>query len=546
MSLTHAVQPCPEGHDELGVGLLGVLAVLAVGASTAAAATVTYVVADGWDSKQGKTLVQDGKLQQVQTSNNDWFQVEGGQSLVVRFAAAVPSSATVQSVRVVIERHEESQIAPGSIRWQAGGGTIQSPTAVLVRTPADRIGPGAEGTDEWELTSAIDTPAEVNGLTFGVRNTTTNGKKAYIDRIALIVVYDEQPPRGTAPVITSSPSTTGTVSQPYAYQPTATGTTPITWSLTTAPAGMTVDAATGRVSWTPTATGSYPVTLRAANSVGASTQSWTIAVSNAPPVPESATVLAAGDVADCGSSGDEQTANLLDANPQGTVLGLGDLAYESGTASEFANCDNPTWGRHKARTRPSPGNHEYQTSGASGDYGYFGAAAGPGNRGYYSFDLGAWHIVSLNSEVGTGTNSAQLNWLRADLAATSAQCVLAYFHRPRYTAGNYSDFTSMTAFWTALYNANADVVLGGHDHVYERYRPMTPAGASDPARGIRQFVVGTGGRGHYALRTDARREAGSTGTFGVLRLTLRATGYDFRFLPVAGGSYSDSGSANCH
>jgi acid phosphatase type 7 len=228
------------------------------------------------------------------------------------------------------------------------------------------------------------------------------------------------------------------------------------------------------------------------------------------------------------------------------VLTLGDNAYESGTAFQYTNCYGPTWGRHKARTRPSPGNHEYQTANASGYFGYFGSAAGPPGRGYYSFDAGPWHLVSLNSERETGATAAQAAWLRADLAATSAPCVLAFLHRPRFTAGNYSDFASMQPLWDVLYAANADVVLSGHDHVYERYRPMNPAGLADAARGLRQFVVGTGGRGHYALRADSRREAGRTGTFGILKMTLRATGYDWQFLPVAGQTYSDAGSGSCH
>ncbi len=257
-------------------------------------------------------------------------------------------------------------------------------------------------------------------------------------------------------------------------------------------------------------------------------------------------LLAAGDIAGCDSTGDEQTASVLDANPSGTVVTLGDNVYDDGTATEYANCYHPTWGRHKARTRPSPGNHEYHTAGASGYFGYFGAAAGPAGRGYYSFDVGAWHVISLNSEQDVGASGAQVAWLRADLAATTAQCVLAFWHKPRFTAGNYSDFAEYTPFWDALYAANADVVLNGHDHNYQRYQPMNPSGAADSSRGIREFVVGTGGRSHYALRADSRRQVGDSTTFGLLKLTLRATGYDWQFLPVAGGTFTDSGSGGCH
>jgi Calcineurin-like phosphoesterase len=254
-------------------------------------------------------------------------------------------------------------------------------------------------------------------------------------------------------------------------------------------------------------------------------------------------ILAAGDIADCGSSGDEATAELLDAN-EGTILTLGDNAYEDGTPQEFGQCYEPTWGRHKTRTRPSPGNHDYKTPGAAGYFGYFGAAAGDPSKGYYSFDLGAWHVVSLNSELDTGASGGQVAWLRADLAFTSADCVLAYWHRPRWTSGFYQDQVAVAPFWDVLYDAGADVVLAGHDHNYQRYPKFDKAGLPDEA-GMRSFVVGTGGRHLYSLVPDARREAGSDATWGILRLTLHATSYDWQFLPVAGSSYTDSGSAVC-
>jgi hypothetical protein len=254
-------------------------------------------------------------------------------------------------------------------------------------------------------------------------------------------------------------------------------------------------------------------------------------------------VLAAGDIADCNSSGDEATAALLDAN-EGTIVTLGDNAYENGTPQEFEQCYEPTWGRHKARTRPSPGNHEYNTPEAAGYFGYFGAAAGDPAKGYYSFDLGAWHIVSLNSERDTGAAGGQVAWLRADLAATSADCVLAYSHRPRWTRGRYVDDAAMAPLWDVLYDAGADVVLAGHDHNYQRYPKFNTAGLPDES-GVRSFVVGTGGRHRYSLVPDERREAGSDATWGVLKLTLHATSYDWQFVPVAGTSYDDSGSAAC-
>ena len=197
-------------------------------------------------------------------------------------------------------------------------------------------------------------------------------------------------------------------------------------------------------------------------------------------------VVGAGDIADCARTQDQATAALLDGIP-GTVIALGDLAYQSGTAAEFANCYGPTWGRHRARTRPSPGNHEYLSSGAAPYYAYFGAAAGPAGRGYYSFNLGNWHIVSLNSNVAAGAGSAQDQWLRADLAdpANQKPCTLAYWHHALFSSGSGhgNDFRTMGLFQT-LYNAGADVVLTGHDHNYERSRRRTPrASRTRPASG---------------------------------------------------------------
>jgi len=256
-------------------------------------------------------------------------------------------------------------------------------------------------------------------------------------------------------------------------------------------------------------------------------------------------VAVAGDIAGSGA-GDEATARLLDALRPTVVLTTGDNAYPDGTRADFDAYYDPTWGRHKAITRPTPGNHDYHTTGAAGYFGYFGSAAGDPTKGYYSFNVGAWHLIALNSEIAHHTASSQLAWLKSDLAASGAKCTLAYWHKPRFTAGGYSDFTEYTPFWQALYDANADVVVNGHDHNYQRYTRLNPAGAVDTARGIREFVVGTGGRSHYALRPDSRRLAGNDNTFGVLQMTLHATSFDWSFVPEAGKTYTDSGSATCH
>ncbi|HUC41070.1 MAG TPA: Ig-like domain-containing protein [Gemmatimonadales bacterium] len=267
----------------------------------------------------------------------------------------------------------------------------------------------------------------------------------------------------------------------------------------------------------------------------------------APPPPGSgAVVVGAGDIASCSSRDDEATARLVDA-VVGTVITLGDNAYPNGTAANYADCYDPTWGRHKARTRPSPGNHDFGIPGATGYYDYFGTNAGPSGRGYYSYDVGDWHLISLNSTISMSAGSPQEQWLRADLAANPKKCVLAYWHDPRFSSGSHGSSIAPQPLWQALYDFDADVVVSGHDHNYQRFAPQTPTGAADPVRGIREFVVGTGGDSHYTFRTPiANTEAYNTDTFGVLKLTLYADWYTWEFIPVAGMSYTDRGSASCH
>ena len=221
--------------------------------------------------------------------------------------------------------------------------------------------------------------------------------------------------------------------------------------------------------------------------------------------------------------------------------------YTNGTATEFASCYEPTWGRHKARTRPAPGNHDYNTSGAVPYYAYFGDNAGPAGRGYYSYDLGDWHIVSLNSEVSSSAGSAQEQWLRADLAANTKQCTLALWHKPLFSSGSHGSLSGTRALWAALYEFNAEVVVVGHDHNYERFAPQRADGVLDPLRGLREFVVGTGGTSLRSVGTPiANSEVVNSGTHGVIRFTLGPDSYTWEFVPVAGKTFTDSGSASCH
>jgi acid phosphatase type 7 len=261
-------------------------------------------------------------------------------------------------------------------------------------------------------------------------------------------------------------------------------------------------------------------------------------------------LIGAGDIAACDSAGDRATARLL-GSMRGTIFAAGDLAYDNGTISQFRKCYGPTWGRHKARTKPVPGNVEYDGSpGAPGYFKYFGAAAGQRGKGYYSYNRGAWHIVALNSECdyvrgGCGPRSPMLTWLKRDLAANPTACTLAYFHRPLFSSGNNGNNVKMRPIWNILYAAHAEVVIGGHDHVYERFARQTPRGMQT-ARGIREFVVGTGGKSHGRFPTvKDNSQVRNANTDGVLRLTLRPTSYRWKFVPTANGKFTDSGSTNC-
>ena len=263
-----------------------------------------------------------------------------------------------------------------------------------------------------------------------------------------------------------------------------------------------------------------------------------------------AVIIGAGDIGTCGGDGDEATARLLDGI-EGTVVTLGDTVDSDGSAEELVACYGPTWGRHLARTRPSPGSHDYETEEAGGYFGYFGAAAGDPAEGWYSYDLGGWHVVALNSNCaqvgGCGADSPQGRWLAADLAASTARCTLAYWHHPRFTAGQDGDTLAMAALWAMLHEAGAEVVLSAHAHAYERYAPLDAAGELDTARGMRQIVAGTGGNALHPIH-EPREHAEVTNdeTHGVVRLALHEGWYEWEFVPVAGETFTDAGTGACY
>jgi acid phosphatase type 7 len=264
----------------------------------------------------------------------------------------------------------------------------------------------------------------------------------------------------------------------------------------------------------------------------------------APIIPDGVLVGAA-DVAMCGAPEAEATAKLLDGLP-GTVFAAGDLAYPAGSARDFETCYEPTWGRHKRRTRPAPGNHDYQTLSGAPYYSYFGQNAGPAGLGYYSYREGSWLVVSLNSNIAAGPASAQAAWLRSTLAANPAACTLAYWHHPLFTSGPNGTNAVMRDIWRILQEAGADVVISGHDHLYERFAPQDASGRADPIRGLRQFTVGTGGAHLYEAKSVAANSQVIGSFHGVLKLTLKADSYDWQFIAIPGKSFGDFGNAQCH
>lgn len=278
---------------------------------------------------------------------------------------------------------------------------------------------------------------------------------------------------------------------------------------------------------------------------GGATPGQPISPTPPPITPTIETLVGAADIAMCGLAGAEHTARLLDTIP-GTVFAAGDLAYMHGSEQNFRECYAPTWGRHRDRTHPVPGNHEYETPGAAGYFAYFGARAGAPGRGYYSYRLGAWLVVALDTNVAIGSGSPQYEWLRTELQSSTAQCTVVYGHHPLFSSGPNGGSDRVRAVWDLMYQHRVEIYLAGHDHLYDRQAPQDPSGRHDPTRGIRAFVVGTGGGPLYeVVRPAANSEVRHSG-WGVLKLNLAETSYSWEFVPVEGASFRDSGSGNCH
>ncbi len=295
---------------------------------------------------------------------------------------------------------------------------------------------------------------------------------------------------------------------------------------------------------------SPPVEPVASASPDAVAASPTLPTTTGSPGSDGAVLVGAGDIAECGTTDDSATAALVAAIP-GAVFAAGDTAYPAGSPQQFTDCYSPTWGAFQDRTLPAVGNHEYVTPGAVGYYDWFGSAAGTPGQGWYATDVGTWRVLVLNAECsqigGCGEGSPELAWLRSEVAAHPARCTVAIWHQPRWSSGLHGDDPTVAPFWDVLYAAGAELVLNGHDHDYERFAPQDPSGRFDPVRGVREFVVGTGGAQLRRLGlARPNQQAANDRTHGVLKLTLRPGGYDWVFVPVAGETFTDSGSGTCH
>ncbi len=319
-------------------------------------------------------------------------------------------------------------------------------------------------------------------------------------------------------------------------------------SPTTSPSGSTSTPAAPSAEPSPsTVPSASAVASGAASPSGSGVASASPAPSPSPATGD-AVLVGAGDIATCDTTDDTATAELIDGI-EGTVFTAGDNAYPDGRTEDFRECYEPTWGRFKDRTRPAPGNHDWVND-LAGYVGYFGTAAAPDGVPWYSYDLGTWHIVVLDSMCaetgGCGSDSDQGRWLAADLAASGAQCTLAIWHHPRFSSGDHGNDSGPAPFWQALYAAEADVVVNGHDHDYERFAPQDPDGREDRDRGIREFVVGTGGKELRPFKDPKpNSELRAAVTHGVLKLVLHPDSYDWTFIPT-GGDFSDAGSGPCH
>jgi hypothetical protein len=461
----------------------------------------------------------------------------------LRFTVSgVPDGST--EVGAVLRLRATTTSSATFTAWSVAATWVQS-TLTWNNQPA----PGAAVTSRTGVTGGqyndFDLSSHVTGNgTFAVAITSSSATQTWFD--------SREATNGTPPqlVVSWTPPTTTTSST------TTTGTTTTTsGTTTTTTSGTTTTTTTDTTTTSSTTTSSTTTT---------STTSTTV------PPADDPKVAAAGDIA-CAPPATrtssrchhQATANLLAAGDYDAVVPVGDLQYECGQPAAYTAVYDPSWGQVKSKTRPVHGDHEYtgpgcSTPGSAGYYGYFAGAASPNQpgcvsacQGYYSYQLGSWHVVVLNTDCGQvggcGSTDPQGRWLAADLAAHRNQCILAFWHLPRWNyPGGLSGSSSY--FASALYNAGAEVVVSGNNHFYARFRPQTPGGAHDPVNGIRQFIVGTGGKSLHGFSgtPEPDVEKSQNTTYGILELTLHPGSYSWRFVPEAGRTFTDTGTNPCH
>jgi len=538
--------------------------------ATASAATLSFVPIADTQVNSGNVNNNYGSLATIRTREASGSTSDPTYRSFLMFDITGVSGQTVSSVTLRLFVTDASPNGQGvhrvaSTTWGEGSVTYANAPAIDAVALATAPVPTAGAYRDIPLpSSAITGDGRVSFALKSVGNNSalfSSGESG--DPPRLVVVTGGTPTPTPTPTPTSTPP--GVPIGAFSANPTS-GVAPLTvtftdqstngptswsWNFGDPASGSQNTSSARNPSHTFASTGSYTVTLTPRNGAGTGSPATRTISVTAPGGSGDPVLVGAGDIANCSRSQDEATATLLDGI-SGTIFTAGDNVYENGTASEFTNCYGPNWGRHKPRTKPAAGNHDYQTSGASGYYGYFGSAAGSPSKGYYSFDIGAWHAVVLNSNCskigGCGASSAQATWLRADLAANPAACTVAIWHHARFTSSRTSPDGATTALWQALYDAGADLIIGAHSHNYERFSAQTPAGAADSAFGIREIVVGTGGASlvGFGGRVMTNSVVRNNSSYGVLKLTLRSSSYDFRFMPIAGQSFSDSGSASCH
>ncbi len=497
-------------------------------------------------------------------------QVGTGYTLTAAATSLTGATSTSFNISagVVSASQSSVDVSPASIVAGSGTSTITVTTRDAGGNPVSGATVVLSAAGGGNSITQPAGPTDGNGIATGTLSSTAVGMKTVSATGNGVVITQQRsvtvtagPVSGSQSTVNASPASivagggtsTITVTAKDAFGNAVSG---VAVTLAATGSGNTLSQPSAPSNGSGVATGTLSSTVAGSKVVSATaagtpvTQTATVTVT----APGSSVVfVGAGDIANCSSTDDEATAALINALPTAEVYTTGDNVYPNGTLNEFNNCYHPSWGAFKARTHPSAGNHEYNTAGAAGYFTYFGAAAGLSGQGYYSFDLGAWHIVVVNSNISTAANSAQMQWLRSDLAAHPNQCTLAYWHHPLYSSiGGPSGTTGGTIsnirpLWDTLYAYGADVVLGGHRHVYERLAAMAPNGSPDPITGIREFIIGSGGEsGGDLTNVFPTSEVREGRTFGVLKLTLFATGYDWEFIPVAGETFTDTGSDVCH